>query len=80
MTETYCVNHPETETRFVCMKHEVYLCEDCLECRDPDIYCKFRTSCPIWFLTKRKGNLDGDSNAVPQDRNSGSTYQKAHVG
>jgi tRNA-Thr(GGU) m(6)t(6)A37 methyltransferase TsaA len=29
-----------------------------MECRDPDIYCKFRSSCPIHFITKRKGNLD----------------------
>jgi len=40
------------------MKHEIYMCEDCMECRDPDIYCKFRSSCPIHFITKRKGNLD----------------------
>ena len=53
-----CVNHPDRETSYVCMKHEIYMCEDCMECRDPDIYCKFRSSCPIHFITKRKGNLD----------------------
>ena len=57
----FCVNHPERETSFGCMKHNIYMCQECLDCRDPDIYCKFRTSCPIHFLTKRKGNLDGDS-------------------
>ena len=36
------------------------MCEACIKCRDPQIYCKFRTSCPIHFLTKRKGNLDGE--------------------
>jgi hypothetical protein len=43
------------------MKHNIYMCQECLDCRDPEIYCKFRSSCPIHFLTKRKGNLDGDS-------------------
>jgi hypothetical protein len=36
------------------MKHNIYLCDDCLQCRDPELYCKFRPSCPIWFLTKEK--------------------------
>jgi len=57
----YCVNHPERETSYECMKHNIYMCEECLDCRDPKIYCKFRSSCPIYFLTKRKGDLDGDS-------------------
>ena len=53
-----CINHPDRETSYLCMKHNVYLCEECLECRDPEIYCKFRSSCPIWFLSKRKEGLD----------------------
>ena len=53
-----CVNHPDRETSYVCMKHEIYMCEDCMECRDPEIYCKFRSACPIHFITKRQGNLD----------------------
>ena len=48
-----CMNHPDRETGYICMKHNVYLCEECLECRDPDIYCKFRPSCPIYFITKK---------------------------
>ncbi len=36
------------------MKHNVYMCEECLKCRDPNLYCKFRSSCPIWFLTKSR--------------------------
>jgi hypothetical protein len=55
-----CVNHPERETAYACMKHNLYMCEDCLACRDPEIYCKYRTACPIHFLTKRKGRLDED--------------------
>ena len=48
-----CINHPDRETSYICMKHNIYLCEDCLECRDPEIYCKFRPSCPIYFITKK---------------------------
>jgi hypothetical protein len=49
-----CVNHPHRETNLVCMKHGVYMCDPCADCRDPEIYCKFRTSCPIWFMRKEK--------------------------
>jgi len=59
-----CVNHPDRETSFLCMKHNTYLCEECLKCRDPNIYCKFRSSCPIWFLSKRKEGLDAEDKTV----------------
>ena len=49
-----CINHPDRETPYICMKHQIYLCEECLECRDPKIYCKHRSACPIWFMSKRK--------------------------
>ncbi len=49
-----CVNHEDKETSFLCMKHEVYMCQECLRCRDPEIYCKFRSSCPIWFMYKQE--------------------------
>jgi len=52
-----CACHPEIDTPYKCQKHDIYLCEECLECRDPDIYCKFRSSCPIWFMS-RKGVED----------------------
>lgn len=45
-----CTHHPERETTMLCMKYQVYLCEDCMTCRDPGLYCKFRQSCPIWFI------------------------------
>jgi uncharacterized 2Fe-2S/4Fe-4S cluster protein (DUF4445 family) len=48
-----CINHPDRETPYQCMKHQIYLCEACLKCRDPKIYCKFRSSCPIWFMERQ---------------------------
>ncbi len=52
-----CACHPEIDTPYKCEKHGTYLCEECLKCQDPDLYCKFRTSCPIWFMS-RKGVED----------------------
>jgi uncharacterized 2Fe-2S/4Fe-4S cluster protein (DUF4445 family) len=62
----FCINHPDRETSYACMKHDVYLCEECLECRDPNIYCKYRASCPIWFVTKKLGGLDSKSPAATE--------------
>ena len=58
-----CVNHPDRETGYLCMKHNIYMCEECLQCRDPEIYCKFRSSCPIWFIDKRQKGLDTEERA-----------------
>jgi len=52
-----CTNHPDRETRFECSKYNIHMCEDCIKCRDPKLYCKFRTACPIWFMQKEKGEL-----------------------
>ena len=49
-----CRNHPDRETSYVCSKYTTYMCEECFKCSDPEIYCKFRSSCPIWFVDKQK--------------------------
>ena len=58
-----CACHPEIDTNFLCMKYNKYLCEECLKCQDPNIYCKFRSSCPVWFMQKRQEGWDADSEA-----------------
>ena len=58
-----CSCHLEKETNFMCMKYGVYLCDECLECRDPNIYCKYRSSCPIWFMQKRQEGWDAEEQA-----------------
>ena len=63
-----CVNHPDRETSYICMKHNYYLCDDCLECHDPDIYCKFRSSCPIHFISKK--GFERSDNLPEQNRES----------
>ncbi len=48
-----CINHPDRETAYICLKHNIYLCEECLQCQDVDLYCKFRPSCPIYFIAEK---------------------------
>ena len=67
-----CINHPDRETSYICMKHNIYLCEECLECRDPDIYCKFRPSCPIYFITKKGFESSKD---VPAQKEYAVTFE-----
>lgn len=51
-----CKNHPDRDASYVCVKHDYHLCSECLHCKDPEIYCKFRTSCVIYFLTEKGGS------------------------
>jgi len=39
----------------MCMKQAIYLCEECAHCGDPEAFCKFRSSCPIWYAEKEVG-------------------------
>ncbi len=55
-----CINHPDRETEIMCSKHNIYLCEECFVCRDPEIYCKFRSSCQIWFISQSPDEKWGD--------------------
>jgi hypothetical protein len=62
-----CKNHPSRETWHICLKHNYYLCSECLQCNDPEIYCTFRSSCVIFFLTLKKGDaIDREDTALPQ--------------
>lgn len=59
-----CTCHPEKETRFQCLKHGVWLCDGCLRCRDPELYCKHRSACPIWFIEKRERRRQKEQEAA----------------
>ncbi|MBW2145505.1 MAG: hypothetical protein JRI22_00640 [Deltaproteobacteria bacterium] len=50
--EIPCKNHPEREAKLYCMKNTIGLCEECLSCQQPGVYCKFRTQCLIWEVVK----------------------------
>jgi hypothetical protein len=47
-----CEYHPDEEGVFFCEKDDMYMCEQCACCHNPNIYCKFRTACVIDLLTK----------------------------
>jgi len=70
-----CVNHPDRETSYMCSKHGIYLCEECLECRDPEIYCKFRSACPIWYEHKRKARKARQEAALEEADTCKVTFQ-----
>jgi len=59
-----CIHHPDRETSYRCMKHQIFLCEECLQCKDPKIYCKHRSACSIWFLSKRKQRIAAEEDTV----------------
>ncbi len=52
-----CARHRGRETDTICMKDKVYMCEECLKCRHPDDYCKFRTACAIWYAEEEKSDI-----------------------
>ncbi len=48
----FCANHPDKEANHFCAKYSRYLCDDCLKCQDPTLYCRYRTMCLIWEFTR----------------------------
>lgn len=70
-----CTCHPEKETRFQCLKHGVWLCDECLSCRDPELYCKHRSACPIWFIEKRQRRLQKEQVAIAAQQRFKVTFQ-----
>ncbi|VEN73234.1 hypothetical protein EPICR_130051 [Candidatus Desulfarcum epimagneticum] len=42
------------ESALACMKHGIRVDADRADCRDPEIYRKFRPSCLIWFIRKER--------------------------
>jgi len=49
-----CALHPDTEARLQCMKHQTFMCRRCLGCRDPELYCRYRSACLIGFLQRER--------------------------
>ncbi len=58
MVSDNCRFHPQRPAMVNCSKHGMGLCAQCLEekphCPDPEIYCKFRPQCVIYFQHKEK--------------------------
>jgi len=54
-----CPLHPEKKIIARCEKFGKSYCKKCLEqglahCPSPEMHCKFRASCLVWFLTHSK--------------------------
>lgn len=63
-----CKNHPDRQTNYICQKHNYYLCEECLACADPKLYCKFRSSCIIFFKTKKSDSIGTDPQTAEPEK------------
>jgi hypothetical protein len=51
-----CDPHLNSETRHVCLRHDITMRENWLRYQDPEIYCTHRSAWAIHFLTRRKGS------------------------
>ncbi|RLD51635.1 MAG: hypothetical protein DRI97_15460, partial [Bacteroidetes bacterium] len=58
-----CKNHPDRPAVAVCQKHQLGYCKECCDCQDLteccgcsdlNIYCKFRSQCLIWELSRSR--------------------------
>ncbi len=62
-----CCNEYEADRQtYPCRKYGIEVCSACLRCKDPDLYCKFRSACLIHFMEKEQRRGHGD--AVPAAR------------
>ncbi len=50
----FCIRHNEVQTNYLCMKYNEYMCDTCIKCKDPEIYCKFRENCTIAYIDKER--------------------------
>jgi uncharacterized 2Fe-2S/4Fe-4S cluster protein (DUF4445 family) len=50
--EPVCYKHSDRTGKYYCSKYLKYLCDDCLACQDPNLYCKFRKMCFVWEAVK----------------------------
>ncbi len=68
---TACCENPEAgKQTYRCEKHRIDMCDVCLRCKDPELYCKFRSSCMIHFLEKERCGGSGLESS-PEKRSSG---------
>lgn len=49
---TCCEHYNGDDIQYECMKYQTKMCPDCAACKDPELYCKFRPSCMIYFMEK----------------------------
>ena len=71
-----CKKHPDREAIAICQKHQAGFCRECCECRDslyccncvdPKLYCRFRTQCLVWELSRERRKLAA-KNSIDKDK------------
>jgi hypothetical protein len=67
---TCCGNAIEGKQTYRCEKHGVDMCDACLRCKDPELYCKFRSACMIHFLEKERAG-SGERKPAPVKQGGG---------
>lgn len=56
----------EGHIRYLCMKYNRHQQGEQLACQDPDLYCKYRSSCLIHYQEKRRRRRPASDNASVQ--------------
>ncbi len=54
MSDCRCHDAGAGNPTYRCEKHNIEMCDACLHCKDPELYCKFRSACMIHFMEKEK--------------------------
>ncbi len=63
-----CASHPGAAAAYYCDKYDRYLCENCIVCQDPDLYCKSRTMCVIWEVSRHEEGDTGEESGGAESR------------
>ena len=63
--ESRCARHPKEAGKYYCSKYHRYLCEDCLCCQDAALYCKSRTQCVIWEVSRHERRENAEASEKP---------------
>jgi hypothetical protein len=65
-----CRDYEENKQTYRCEKHGIDMCDACLRCKDPELYCKFRSACMIHFLEKERAG-GGEGKSAPEKQGGG---------
>ncbi len=65
-----CCARPAEGSTYRCQKHGTDMCDACLKCKDPELYCKFRSACMIHFLERERNRRQPPPPQKPEDEES----------
>jgi hypothetical protein len=63
-----CATHKDRPASYYCAKYNRYLCDECIQCSDPTLFCKHRTSCLISEVVRHGSPDEQAAAAEPVDR------------